>query len=77
MAALSELSICVRDLLGDPAAQSNTWTPEQVTYAVNQAVLNYCTKKHVTYKETIIAVDATGIVNLPATAFTVERVFVN
>ena len=77
MATLAELEVQVRDLLGDPAAESNTFSPPQVKEAINKALLNYCDKTGVTYAETVIAVLADGLVTLPTDALTVERVFVN
>jgi hypothetical protein len=76
MTAFAQLQTDVRDLIGDPSSQSNTWTDDQVKDAINAAVLNYCEKTGVTYVETELTSDAGGLVTLPGPAIDVHRVLI-
>ena len=74
---LAQLRDEVRDLLGDPAANSTTWSDEQITLAINQAILNYCEKTCVTYLESLVWCGWNGMATLPDSYCKVVRVLHN
>jgi hypothetical protein len=62
---LAQLREEVRELLGDPSADSNTWSDDQIDMAINQAILDYCEKTGVSYVESDVSSDGNGMVTLP------------
>jgi len=75
MATLATLRADVRDLVGDPVAQSNTYTDAQVDAAIQIAIINYCEKTEATYNEKLFPVDGAGFITLDSTVLNPKRVF--
>lgn len=63
-----------RTLVGDAPSVSNSWTDDQIIAAVNFAVQHYCKITNVTYLESTIALNSSGIFTSPTDYIAILRV---
>lgn len=70
---LLDLRTKLRALVGDPLAESNTWSDTECNEAINFAVLNYCEKTDCSYTEEP-ATFSVGEAPVPSAYIRIERV---